>query len=116
MSHFGEMAGRIAEKRTIFVVADASVVGSLRAETATSGIWKKKRTLTLLLPPRDGPSGVVDDGGDGDGNGEEDDDGVARSEGGTVSSIVFVVNDDVEDDNDNDGDDGGDGDGEGVLS
>ena len=32
-------------------------------------------TLPLLLPPRDGASGVVDDGSDGDG--DNDDDGVA---------------------------------------
>ncbi len=89
VSHFGEMAGRIAEKRMIVVVADASAVGSSRAEAATLGIWKKKRTLPLLLPPRDGAEGVVDDGGDSDG--DDDDDGVARSEGGIVASVVVVI-------------------------
>jgi len=34
-----------------------------------------RMTLPLLLPPRDGASGVVDDGSDGDG--DNDDDGVA---------------------------------------
>jgi hypothetical protein len=63
VSHFREMAGRIAEKRMIVVVADASAVGSSRTEAAALGIWKKKRTLPLLLPPREG---VVDDGGDSD--------------------------------------------------
>ena len=73
VSYFGEMAGRIAEKRTIIVIADASAVGLSQAEAATSGIWKKKRTLPLLLPPRDDALGVVDDGSDG--NGDEDDAG-----------------------------------------
>ena len=55
--------------------------------------------LPLLLPPRVGASGIVDDGGDGDGDG--DDDGIAWSEGGIVASVVVVVdNDDDDDDND----------------
>ena len=66
-------------------------VGSLRTEAVTSGIWKKKRTLPLILPPCDGASGIIDDGGDGDG--DEDDDGIARSEGGIVASIVAVIDD-----------------------
>ncbi len=115
MSHFGEMAGRIAEKRTIIVIADASAVGLSQAEAATSGIWKKKRTLPLLLPPRDGAEGDVDDGGDGDGN--DGNDGVARSKGGVVASVVIVIDDD-DDDNDNDDDDendGGDGYDDGIT-
>jgi len=90
-------------------------VGLSQAEAATSGIWKKKRTLPLLLPPRDGAEGVVDDGGDGDGN--DGDDGVARSKGGVVASVVIVIDDD-DDDNDNDDDDdddGGDGEDDGVA-
>jgi len=82
VSYFGEMAGRIAEKRTIVVVTDALAVGSSRAEAATSGIWKKKKMLPLLLPPRDGALSVPD------GNGDDNNDGIVRSEGGIVASVI----------------------------
>jgi len=95
----------------IVVVADASAVGLSRAEAATSGIWKKKRALPLLLPPCNGASGVVDDGGDGDG--DNDNDGITRSEGGIVASVVVVVDDDDDDNDDGDGDEDGNGDGNG---
>ena len=75
------------------------------------GIWNIKRMLPLLLPLRNGASGVVDDGIDGDGN--DNDDGIARSKGGIVASIVFVADNDDDDDDDDDGDGDGNGYGDG---
>jgi hypothetical protein len=111
--YFGEMAGRMAEKRTIVIVTDALAVGSSLSTRKSCDVGHMKEEEDAPNPPpsyvyassssisppplRDGASDAVDDGGEGD-----DDDGVARSKRGIVASVVVV--DDNGDGNNGDGD------------
>ena len=92
VSYFGEMEGRMAEKRMIIIIVDALAVGSSLSSMCRSGNvehMEKKRMLPLLLPPRDSASGIVDDGSNGDG--DDDDNGIARSKGGIVARTTMAV-------------------------